>query len=502
MRTTQWIMFAALLVAQPAFAEEGYDFGEVERRATQAVEGGSVPSLALAIARDGRIVYERAFGLADVAAQLPATTHTAYALASVTKPITATAVMALYAQDRISLSTPVETYLPALHFRDAAGHAAPVNLLQLLSHTSGLGTYARIHHGDAIAQADSIENEFRRFGVLVNSPGRVAEYSNLGYGVIGEAIQRQTRHSLAELVDREVFRPLGMKESFIDVRPDRAMSVAAGYDASSTPLPPLRNNTPGAGNAYASVHDLVRFGMFHLDPASIAGAPLDQETVARMQANADPAAFQHYYDAAYYGLGWYVRPHDGGQRVVWHEGGMPGASTIIKMLPEQGIVAVVLSNRTDANDLTQALADQLIGVVLPDYRPIPLNPVARYVPYAGQPEFLGRWLGTISVDGATLSCTLSLDSDGNGTIEYSDSAESRVSSKASFRAMVHGDSLISGFPGRLPTNSIAASDEPLLLLKLVRTQNRLSGAVVAFASPQRLDYLLPFAIELERRDLQ
>jgi CubicO group peptidase (beta-lactamase class C family) len=500
MRTTQWIILAALLVVQSASASAAprYDFDGVERRARQAVESGSVPSLALAIAKDGRIVYQRAFGLADVTAQIPATTRTAYALASITKPITATAVMALHARDRISLTAPVESYLPALQFRDAAGLAAPVNLLQLLGHTSGLGTYARIHYGDAIAHANSFEDEFRRFGGLVNAPGRVSEYSNLGYGVIGEVIERQTRQSLADVVDREVFRPLGMKQSFIDVPPDRTISLATGYDASSRPLPPLRNNTPAAGNAHASVHDLVRFGMFHLDPASIADAPLDRETVARMQANADPAAFQHYYDAAYYGLGWYVRPDDGGQRVVWHEGGMPGASTIIKMLPEQGTVAVVLSNRTDANDLTQALADQLIGVVVPDYRPVPLNPVFRYVPYVGQPEFRGRWVGMISVDGVTLSCTLMLDPEGNGTIEYSDSAESSVSSKASFRAMLHGDSLISAFPGRLPSSSIAVGDEPLLLLKLVRTRDRLSGAIVAYSSPQRLDYLLPFAMALER----
>src|SRR3546814_6330751 len=76
---------------------------------------------------------------------------------------------------------------------------------------------------------------------------------------------------------------------------------------------------------------------------------------------------------------------------------MPGASTIIKILPEQGIVAVVLSNQTDASKLTQAIADQMIAVVVPDYQPAPLDPVAGYVPYAGQPEFLGRWVGTITV---------------------------------------------------------------------------------------------------------
>lgn len=500
MRITRWFVFAALLAAHPALAENPHDFSEVERHAALAVEKGAVPSLAIAIAKDGKIVYEQAFGHADVGAQIPATTHTAYALASASKPITATALMALHERKAISFLAPVETYLPTLRFRDAAGRAAPVNLLQLLSHTSGLGTYARIHYGDAIDHANALEQEFRRYGVLVQSPGRVAEYSNLGYGLIGEVIERQTKQSFAEFVDREVFRPLGMKDSFIGSPSGRAISVAAAYDAALTRLPALRNNTPGAGNAYASVHDLIRFGMFHLDPDVVSQPPLNRKAVARMQANPDPRAFQHYYGPAYYGLGWYVRPDDGGHRVLWHEGGMPGASTIIKMLPEQGIVAVVLSNRTDANDLTQALADQLIRVVLPNYRPAPLNPVAGYLPYSGQPEFRGRWLGSITVDGLRLACTLVLDGEGNGKIRYGDPAKPQSVTEASLRAMVNGDSFVSGFPGRLPARDIAATDTPLLLLKLIRTQGRLSGAIVAYSSPQRLDYLLPFAIALERQD--
>lgn len=498
MRLIRWFFLVVFLTAQLASAKGHHDFGEVERSAAQAVEKGIVPSLAIAVAKDGKIVYEHAFGHADVGAHVPATTHTAYSLASATKPITATALMVLHERKGISLSAPVETYLPALRFIDAAGNAAQVNLLQLLGHTSGLGTYARIDYGDAIAHADSLDDEFRRYGVLVNAPGRVSEYSNLGYGLIGEVIERKARRSLAEFVEQAVFRPLGMKDSFIDSPSHRTISVAVRYDAASVRLPALHNNTPGAGNAYASVHDLIRFGMFHLDPGTVAHPPLTRKGVARMQANANPRAFQHYYGDAYYGLGWYVRPDDGGHRVLWHEGGMPGASTIIKMLPEQGIVAVVLGNRTDANDLTRSLADQLIGVVLPDYRPAPLNPVVSYVPYAGQPEFLGRWIGTITVDGIKLSCTLALDSDGNGKIRYFDPAKPQTATEASLRAMVHGDSFVSGFPGRLPTHAIAANDAPLLLLKLVRSQDRLSGAIVAYSSPQRLEYLLPFAIQLER----
>jgi CubicO group peptidase (beta-lactamase class C family) len=491
MQILRWIILATLLFSGLTLAKKSGDFDEVERNAEQAVQKAGLPSLVIAIAKDGNIVYEHAFGYADVEARIPATVHTAYPLASATKPITATAMMALYQQKKIDLSMPVENYRPELRFHDSHGKTMPVSMLQLLSHTAGLGTYARIHYGDDIAKADSLDKEFQRYGVLVNPPGRIAEYSNLGYGLIGEIIERQSKKSFSSYIEKNVFRPLGMRDSFIDSPRKTSTKVASGYDTTLKRLPKLRNNTPGAGNAFASVHDLALFGMFHLDPDKNLHTPLTRNNVERMQRNPDPQAFQHYYGSSYYGLGWYIRENDNGHRVLWHEGGMPGASAIIKMLPEHGIVAVALTNRTDANDQTQAFADQLIKVLLPDYKPTPLNPVANYAPYSNQPQFLGRWAGKIIVDGAKLPSTLKLDSGGNGMIRY-------ASTEAQIKAMVFGDSFISAFAGSLPTNGIAKDDKPFLLLKLVRTNNRLSGSVVAYSSPQRLDYLLPFAIELEQ----
>src|SRR3546814_7297685 len=136
MQIRRAIVFAVLLAAQRAMATDQYDFSKVESYAAKAVEKGSSPSLAIAIAKDGKIVYEHAFGLADIEARIPATTHTAYSLASTTKPIPATALMVLHERKKDSLSAPVASYLRALRFRDAAGDAKQVNLLQLLDRKS------------------------------------------------------------------------------------------------------------------------------------------------------------------------------------------------------------------------------------------------------------------------------------------------------------------------------------------------------------------------------
>ena len=493
MSSRLFLACAALLASLPLFAQSTPDFSAVERHAQQEIAAGKVPSLAFALAVDGKIVYEAAFGFADQAGQVPATPHTAYALASASKPITATALMLLAEKRKVDLSASVQKYLAPLQFRAGAGRGAAVSLDQLLSHTSGLGTYAQIHYGDAIATAPDLAASFQRYGVLVQKPGAVSVYSNLGYGLVGEVIERRSGESFEAFLAQQLFAPLQMADSFVDAAGARAVAVNYGVD--NEVLPPLHNDTPGAGNIHSSAHDLARFGLFHLDPARIAPGLLRPATVARMQRQAQPRAFHHYYGKSYYGLGWYVRPDDNGYRVLWHEGGMPGASSILKLLPDRRIAVAVLANRTDVNALTQAIANELLQLVEPAYRPLPLDPIANYQPYAAQAEFLGRWSGHIVVDGDELPCALEFKADGKVQVSY---GKAGAQTQAETGGLVYRDSFIGAVQAKLPVAAQAGAANPLLLLKLIRDGKRINGSLVAYASPQRLEYLLPFYVRLER----
>ena len=484
-------MFVCLSTGAAAAAPD-YDFSVVDKDAAQAVADSNTPSIAYAIAKNGKILHEAAFGMADRERQVLATVHTAYALASVTKPITATALMALQERQQFDLDTSVAALLPGLVTPN--NNWEGITLRRLLSHTSGLGTYAKIAYSDDIARASSLLDEARRYGHAMNAPGRVAEYSNLGYGLLGEVVALKGGGRFADVVLNSVFAPLGMRDSFINTPDDTRTAIAASYDASLGRLPLLLNNTPGAGNAHASAHDLLLFAMFHANPERHRHV-LAPATVARMSTRSDDA-FQHYYGDAFYGLGWYVRASDHGRRLIWHEGGMPGASTIIKVLPDEDIAVVVLSNRSDANALAQSLADELVRVVLPDYAAAVLDPVAGYTPLMTQPGFAGQWRGHIQVDDIEVACTLEIAADGTGKLHIQSPGQPVVESP--LRAMVNGDSFISAVPGRLPSRDIGANDEPILLLKLVRSGDHLSGALVAYSSVRRLDYLLPFKTELSR----
>lgn len=488
-------LFATCLACSAALAADDERFAALDQKAREAVAGGGAPSLAVAVVEEGRIVYERAYGRADLASGRAATVHTAYALASATKPITATAVLQLAERGRIDLDAPARRYLGRLRLDNAAGGGQP-RVFQLLGHSAGLGTYAQIHYGDSIAAAPPFARSVARFGVLVQPPGRVAEYSNLGYGLLGALVERRSGLSLADYLEREVFAPLGMDDSFVDAPSAPDADVAVGYDANDQALPALYNDTPGAGNVHASAHDLIRFARFHLDPSTVSTPVLRAESVVRMQRKADPAALQHYYGNSYYGLGWYVRENDGGERVVWHEGGMPGASSIIKLLPEHRSGVVVLANKTEVNAITQAIADEALRALRPGYAPGALDAVANYQPYAAQPEFLGEWHGELHVDGRRLRCTLRFGADGKVQIEYV--GKDRRTVTGTLGGIVYGDSFVGAVPLALPVAEQRDAASPLLLLKLVRSGEVLQGALVAYASPARLDYLLPFYVKLRR----
>lgn len=497
-RQFAFAVFAATL-SSVAGAQAAADFSALEQRAVREVDSGNVPSLAVAVVQDGRIIYERAFGHADLASRRAATVHTAYALASASKPITATALLQLARRGKVDLDAPVQRYIAPLALRVPEGSKfGQPRLRQLLDHTAGLGTYAQVYYGDAITQSPAFAQTFARFGVLMQPPGRVAEYSNLGYGVISHIIEQRSGLGFGEYLERNVFAPLEMTDAFIDTPGASDTDLALPYDTQNGVLPALRNDTPGAGNIYASVHDLARFALLHLDPAAMPGTVLKSADVQRMQRRTDTKALQHYYASTYYGLGWYVRPDDGGQRVVWHEGGMPGASSIIKLLPERRIGVAVLANRTEVNGVTQSVADDALRALVPGYSPAPLDATASYTPYVAQIRFLGEWKGTLAVDGKPLACTLTFGADGKVNLAFAVSPRADAREQGEFSGIVYGDSFIGAVALKLPILEQAGAENPLLLVKLVRTGEVLQGSLVAYSSPARLDYLLPFALRLEQ----
>ena len=423
-----------------------------------------IPSIAVAVAKDGRIVHEAAFGFAD--AGRPATVDTPYPLASVTKPFVAAAVLQLAARGVVDLDQPAHRY---------AGGWIPTTdhytLRQLLNHTSGLPTYATIYWNNEPPR--SLESMFARYGFTAHPPGTVSEYSNLGYGLLGHILEVQTGQKLDAVLQGEVLRPLGLRHTMLVDSAATPPGAAHKYDAAGKPLPDTYNDTPAAGNLYASVHDLVRFGMHQL-------AHPTYEYV-------DRGALYPYYDSSYYGLGWYFRTTKKGTRVVWHEGGMPGASSIIVLLPDQHIAAAAVINSNDHNDAAQSIVNQLIASVDPTVETLTFVPTDGFAPYDAQPTYLGSWEGTVTVDGKPLPCTMTFNPEGKITVKL-DGRESK------FGALANGDLLLGTFVGTLD----GQNPDSYVLLRLVRHGEQLNGTMISYAAPEGLRYLHPVPVTMRR----
>lgn len=379
-------LLTLLGVAIPAVSADRFDAIRAHIRA--GLIDQSVPSIAVAVAQDGNILWEEGFGWADREQRRPATEHTVYSLASISKPITATGLMTLVQAGRIDLERPVNDYLGNAKLRVRVGNANDATVRRVANHTSGLPLHYQFFYADEPFKRPSMDETILRYGDLVIAPGERFQYSNLGYGVLDYLIERVSGVSYAEFMHREVFLPLGLTHSSVDIGPGLERYTATRYGLDGLPLPFYGFDHPGASAVFSSAHDLIRFAMFHLkahlrDQKSIlSDAMLDQmhrSTVERP-------------DGAGYGVGFGVRDQDG-YHFITHNGSMPGVATRMALFPRERLAIVVLSNA--GSDLAPDVANRIIANLLPKWRPVTTREPAQ-TPFVVPDSLRGIWKGTLS----------------------------------------------------------------------------------------------------------
>jgi CubicO group peptidase (beta-lactamase class C family) len=343
-----------VLTDVPAHADARFE--RIAREIRSLVAANRVPSIAVAVAKDGRIVWEFAEGWADRERGIPATSHTPYSLASISKPFTATAVLKLVEARRLTLDGPVNSYLgPA---RITGTRAERATLRHLLAHTAGLSAYFRMRSAD---DEQSFEDTIATRALLVLPPGQSYIYSNLGYGILDHIIERVAGVPYADFLHRELFEPLQLRHTSVPTAAPRAAAVR--YGDGGWPLGFYDLDHRGASSVYASAYDLVRFGIAHAS-----GATDERESSPRMLRAASIREMQRVHAqldvGSGYGLGWQI-DDDGGFRRVGHTGGMPGVTTVLTLFPAERVVIVVLANQR--SDLIVPLAHRLAAALIPAY---------------------------------------------------------------------------------------------------------------------------------------
>ncbi|HSU35193.1 MAG TPA: serine hydrolase domain-containing protein, partial [Propionibacteriaceae bacterium] len=355
--------------ADPAAAPTAATVQRVVDYLDHTVAANGWPGAALAVVSGQSIVALHATGEADGSGRA-LTPQTPVLLASLTKSITATAIMQLVESGSVDVDSPVISYLPWFTTRDRA-RSDTMTVAQLLHHTSGLpahtvGEHERLQHGEP----SDLERGVRDLSGsgLVAAPGASFLYSNANYNVLGMIVEVVSGLPFGEYVQRHIFTPARMTSSFIGKDQATQHAAAVGYRPwfggpfRPTDVPVPGSAAPSAGG-YASAADLARYLILQLNAGEVDGTTIvSPGSLARIH---QPAVAAN--DVTGYAMGWFVRPGWEYLRpaeqttkgrlplLVEHEGSWSNTTTYLGFLPEAKIGVVVLIN-AGAPDRSQLAA--------------------------------------------------------------------------------------------------------------------------------------------------
>lgn len=183
-------------------------FHQARQRIQQGIIERGIPSLSIAVTQGNSVLWEEGFGWDDRKHRIAATPDTLYSLASISKPITATAVMILKERGLLNLDQPIDDYLGDSKLHAWVGHGKDATVRRVANHTPGLPLHYQFFYQDELYIPPPIGETIRRYGNLVTAPGGRFQYSNLGgYCLLSEVIARLSGKSYADFHSEEVFLP-------------------------------------------------------------------------------------------------------------------------------------------------------------------------------------------------------------------------------------------------------------------------------------------------------
>lgn len=437
-------LLSSLCFHAPALAQQATvpnpQFEPVRATIVEAVKSGTIPSMSVAVAKGGRIIWEESFGWANREKMVLATPHTMYSMASISKPISTTGLMILVEQGKVDLEAPVNKYIAPARLTAFEGNSDAATVRHILNHTSGLPLhYTAFYLDEPQRQPPASPESIRRYGILVHPPGKVYQYANFGFGLVDHIITKVSGRPYADFMKREVFLPLGMTHTSIDVEPALEEFAAVRYDSRGNPVPFYISDHPGASQVYSSAHDLIRFALFHLkhtqpDQKQI----ISTASIDRMKEDSDPDPENDRY-----GLGWFLQKNQYGYDVVWHTGSMNGTNTMLKFVPSEDIAVVVLINT--ASDLRQTIPNDIIGTLLPDFgakwkaeRDKEAEP--RTAVFKPGPELIGEWKGEIRTYEETVPLAMTIQADGDVHVRIGNQMETLLNRPAFEGGFISGQS--------------------------------------------------------------
>ena len=385
------LLFLLLLCMQQSVAARtaDEDFRELEKVIQDELKETGTPGAAVAIVRDGRVVFARGFGVASVETNAPVTPDMLFRLGSTTKMFTGAALVTLAERGKLKLDAPIGGFAKSL-----APKLARITPHQLLSNTAGVGDFSPpfVSHDDT-ALATMVRSW--KDDALFAEPGKIYSYSSPGFWLAGYVLEEGTGKSYADAMDELIFQPLGMRRTTL--RPLTAMTypLAVGHAAQGTAgapaiVRPAFNNVAQwpAGSIYSSANDLARFVIALLADGRLDGQQVLSSSLFK-QLSGRHVAMPGEPDVNYgYGL---LNFEQRGVRLVMHGGFSRGYGSMIQMAPAHRFAVIVLTNKSGMTlNKTTSKAKELF---------LPLKPAEALKPKGALPltpadlsDFAGKYV--------------------------------------------------------------------------------------------------------------
>lgn len=320
-------------------------------------EEGKIPGLAVAVGLGDRLIWSEGLGFADPEGGVRVTPATRFRLASVSKVMTAALVGKLWQQGKLDLDAPVSRYVPSWPDK-----GYPITVRQLTGHLGGIRHYAPKDFVDRIDEKSfaSVTEGLSVFAgdPLVGPPGTVYQYSTFGYTLIAAAIEGAAGEEFLPLMEREVFRPLGMTATGpnLPLPPDLSRFFVTDAEGDPVPAPPHTPSYKWAGGGFVSTaEDVVRFGQAHLAPGFLERRTLDLLFTPQKTADGRETGV---------GIGWRITRDGQGRRTLSHGGNQAGARSVLVIYPEEGWTIAILTNLGGVPGAIEEVAAQVMELFL------------------------------------------------------------------------------------------------------------------------------------------
>lgn len=337
-------------------------------RVVTLMEHLKVPGVSIGIWHAGE-EHVAGFGVTNIDYPQPVTPETLFQIGSISKTFAGTAVMRLVEQGKVTLDTPVKTYLPALKLQDAQAEAY-VTLRHLLSHTAGwLGDYFNDFGFGDDALATYVQH---MAGLPQWTPlGALFSYNNAGFSLTGGVIEQVMQQPFEDAMKQLVFDPLGLDRAFYFPWDAMLYPFAVGHTASYSNDQPVKVAKPWAigraghpmGGVVTNVASLLRYARFHMGDGEGVLSPASLHAMQQPQV-------QSNLTGEWRGLSWVLRDV-GSARIVSHGGATNGQTATFQFCPQQQFAITLLTNSDRGGELHSQIVSEALKLYLNAETPQP-----------------------------------------------------------------------------------------------------------------------------------